>query len=285
MHSPVVERNSLATFFTTKQDIDKRNDWESKGGETMIIYFTGTGNSRYVAQALAAKLDDELVDSFEFVRSGKGADFSSDKPWVFVSPTYAWRIPHVFEKFIRNCHFSGSTKAYFVMTCGSDIGNARKFHAQLCKDIGLEYCGAQAVVMPENYAAMFDVPNEEESIQIRKSAYPSILNAYEAVNSCQSLPADRVTSSDKMKSGIVNWMFYSFIISSKQFTVSDACIGCEKCANSCPSNGITLQDNRPVWTGACTHCMACICGCPTAAIEYGKKSVGKPRYICPPYEE
>nr|WP_264291386.1 MULTISPECIES: hypothetical protein [unclassified Dorea] len=29
---------------------------------------------------------------------------------------------------------------------------------------------------------------------------------------------------------------------------------------------------------ACTHCMACICYCPAEAIEYGKKSVGKPRY-------
>ena len=28
----------------------------------------------------------------------------------------------------------------------------------------------------------------------------------------------------------------------------------------------------------CTHCMACICYCPTSAIEYGKKSLGKPRY-------
>ena len=28
----------------------------------------------------------------------------------------------------------------------------------------------------------------------------------------------------------------------------------------------------------CTHCMACICYCPKEAIEYGKKSKGKPRY-------
>ena len=27
-----------------------------------------------------------------------------------------------------------------------------------------------------------------------------------------------------------------------------------------------------------THCMACICYCPKEAIEYGKKSKGKPRY-------
>ena len=43
-------------------------------------------------------------------------------------------------------------------------------------------------------------------------------------------------------------------------------------------NNITLRGGRPVWGKACTHCMACICYCPAEAIEYGKKSRGKPRY-------
>lgn len=46
----------------------------------------------------------------------------------------------------------------------------------------------------------------------------------------------------------------------------------------CPLNNITLQNARPVWGSNCTQCMACICYCPTRAIEYGKKSAGKPRY-------
>ena len=43
-------------------------------------------------------------------------------------------------------------------------------------------------------------------------------------------------------------------------------------------NNIRLQNGKPLWGGRCTHCMACIGYCPTEAIEYGKKSVGKPRY-------
>ena len=56
------------------------------------------------------------------------------------------------------------------------------------------------------------------------------------------------------------------------------CIGCGKCEKLCPLNNITLQNARPVWGTNCTQCMACICYCPTRAIEYGKKSAGKPRY-------
>ena len=39
-----------------------------------------------------------------------------------------------------------------------------------------------------------------------------------------------------------------------------------------------MKNKKPVWEKHCTHCMACICYCPAEAIEYGRKSVGKPRY-------
>ena len=44
------------------------------------------------------------------------------------------------------------------------------------------------------------------------------------------------------------------------------------------TGNITLKNKKPVWGKHCTHCMACICYCPAEAIEYGRKSVGKPRY-------
>ena len=39
-----------------------------------------------------------------------------------------------------------------------------------------------------------------------------------------------------------------------------------------------IRDGCPTWNGACTHCTACLNLCPAGAIEYGKKTVGKPRY-------
>lgn len=60
--------------------------------------------------------------------------------------------------------------------------------------------------------------------------------------------------------------------------VSDACVGCGQCASKCPLNNIELRNGKPEWGKQCTHCMACISYCPAKAIEYGKRSVGKPRY-------
>ena len=65
----------------------------------------------------------------------------------------------------------------------------------------------------------------------------------------------------------------------RQFHINqEFCIGCGKCVQLCPLNNIRLDKDKPVWGSNCTHCMACICYCPKEAIEYGKRSVGKPRY-------
>ena len=79
-------------------------------------------------------------------------------------------------------------------------------------------------------------------------------------------------------SGPVNPVFYRLFVKAAAFQASDACISCGQCAKRCPMNNITLVNGKPEWGGKCTHCMACICYCPAKAIEYGKKSVGKPRY-------
>ena len=47
---------------------------------------------------------------------------------------------------------------------------------------------------------------------------------------------------------------------------------------TCANFAQVADNGKPAWSKKCTHCMACICYCPTKAIEYGKKSVGKPRY-------
>lgn len=121
----------------------------------MIVYFSGTGNSRYCAQMMADQLGEALTDAFPYIRAHKAAKLQSDTPWVFVAPTYGWQLPHVFADFLRRSSFSGSREAYFVLTCGSDIACAGEGIEKLCHEIGFAYRGVLEVVMPENYIVMF----------------------------------------------------------------------------------------------------------------------------------
>lgn len=250
----------------------------------MIIYFSGTGNSKYCADMFAKKLGDEVIDAFGYIKNGIAGEFISGKPWIFASPTYAWQIPHVFEDFIRAANFDGNKDAYFVMTCGSDIGAASEKLAELCKEKGLNFRGALEVVMPENYVAMFRVPDEEESAGIISKAVPVLEEGIKCVLEGKDFPEKHISAMDRKKSGIINWGFYKKYVADKKFYTTDACIGCGKCEDLCVMNNIKIENGKPVWGGNCTHCMKCICYCPYEAIEYGKKSQGKPRYKCPDYK-
>ena len=252
----------------------------------MIIYFSGTGNSKYVADMLAEQLDDQVVDAGKMIKNGIKGEFESKSPWIFVSPTYAWKIPNVFEKFINESTFKGSQIAYFMMTCGQDIGNAKAQIINICNNTNLECRGIAEVVMPDNYIAMYPVTSKEKWENIIEKAISLLQKHACAIKEEGVLPDKKIVIADKIKSAAINPLFYKFMIKTKKFNVTiDKCISCGKCSNICPLNNIKLVDGLPKWNDNCTHCMACISYCPTEAIEYGKKSVGKTRYKCKTYNK
>ena len=246
----------------------------------MIVYFSGTGNSRFVAHRLAAQLGDALTDAGPLIKQGGPVALHSETPWVFVAPVYAWRMAKVFEDFLHTAELQGSRLAYFLLTCGSDMGGAARALRPLCEAKGLRQMGVMPVVMPENYLAMFPVPNRGQSLRIIHAALPGIREAGERIALRRPLPAPRRGLLDAVKSGPVNRGFYRHFVSAEGFRVTESCVSCGACTERCVLNNIRLVDGRPVWGEACTHCMACICHCPAGAIEYKKRTVGKRRYTC-----
>ena len=247
----------------------------------MVLYFTGTGNSRYAAERIASIINDDCINLFERIKDKNYSEIKSDRDFVIVSPTYGWQIPHILRDWLKQSKLSGSKNIYFIMTCGGEIGNASKYLSSLCKEINMNYMGCAEIVMPENYIALFDAPEKAEALRIIENSEPDIEKSAQIILSGNPIPEKSIGAVDKIKSGIVNAVYYPLLIHSKKFTVSDNCISCGKCVKACAMNNIKLINSKPIWTDNCTHCMACICSCPKSAIEYGKASMGKPRYTCP----
>lgn len=61
------------------------------GVKFMIIYFSGTGNSRFAAEVIQEHIGGACVNAFDFIKNETNGDFHSETPFVFVSPTYSWR--------------------------------------------------------------------------------------------------------------------------------------------------------------------------------------------------
>ncbi len=246
----------------------------------MILYFSGTGNSKYIADILAERLGENAVSANELIKSSQTAKQSVGERLIFVSPVYAWRLPRVFQGFIEKSGLKG--RAYFVITCGDSICNAQKHLAKFCKKTRLELMGVRQIVMPENYIAMFSVPPKEEIPKLLSTAKAKALSLAESILNEEKLPPVKANLLGKfLSSKLVNGGFYTFCVSAKKFYATEKCISCGKCEKACMLNNITVKDGKPVWGNNCTHCMACICGCPALAIEYGKKTKDKDRYLCP----
>lgn len=247
----------------------------------MILYFSGTGNSAYVAKRIGKKTGDEVVNLFYKIRDHDFSQMHSERPWIIVVPTYAWRIPRIVRKWLVNTSFAGSKDMYFVMTCGESIGNAGKYLEKLCAEKKMHYCGCAGVTMPENYIALFSTPTAEKALQIIERAEIVIDRTALYILNGDLFPQTDISFGDKLNSGIVNGLFYPFIVHAKKFYATDDCVSCGKCMHVCPLNNIRIEYGKPLWANNCTHCMACICRCPKEAIEYGKRSQGLPRYVCP----
>ena len=245
----------------------------------MILYFTGTGNSRYLAEGIAKITgDDEIVSVNELMKVKDGDTFKSEKPFVFVAPVYAWKIPIVMSDFIKNSKFIGPKEAYLIVNCGSTIAGTYSYAKDDFKEVGLEIKGFAGINMPENYIAFFKAPDEVEADKIIAKARDKITEIAAMIKNNESFFIRSGKIYGRPLSLILNKPFYKFKVSSKGFHTLDNCNSCGKCVNLCPLNGIDLVNNKPKWNGKCTHCMACICACPNEAIEFNKSSVGKRRY-------
>ena len=183
----------------------------------MILYFSGTGNSEHAAKRIGQETADEVLNLFERLKNKDYSRIASSRPWVVVTPTYAWRIPRILEEWLKRTELAGSRDIYFVMTCGENIGNAGKYLRALCTQKGMCYRGCLAVVMPENYIAMFATPTREAARKIIEKAEKRITQAAAVIRSGKEFAEPDITITDRLISGIVNDLFYPVCVTQRNF--------------------------------------------------------------------
>jgi NAD-dependent dihydropyrimidine dehydrogenase PreA subunit/flavodoxin len=252
----------------------------------MIFYFSGTGNSSYVAHELATRLNDRLIPIADALLN-ESFDYSLGPNerigWVF--PTYAWGPPTVVMNFIAHFHVDGytpTTYCYMVTTCGDDIGEEVDIWRKALGDIDGK--AAFSITMPNIYICMkgFDVDSdlvEKEKINSAKSRIDEIALSI-ASGRCS---VEVNTGKWKwLKSHLFRSWFLRHAMSDRPFYADDElCSHCRACVTNCPMHNITMSDDAqalPQWNGNCTMCLSCIHHCPTRAIQYGNKTQNKGRY-------
>ena len=66
----------------------------------MILYFSATGNCKYVATRLAESTGEETISIVDCIKDGKYS--FKDKQIGIISPTYDWSLPSITREFLKN---------------------------------------------------------------------------------------------------------------------------------------------------------------------------------------
>lgn len=240
----------------------------------MIFYFSGTGNSRWAAEQIAALTGDSAYD----ISTVKASPALRDETQIgLVFPIYAWGVPEPMLAFVKTLEKTDAF-TFAVCTCGEEAGQAMKKLSRL-----YPLSSSYSLVMPNNYVIGSDVDDQRTARRKIAAAREEIQRLAREVT--QRKPVYRVTEGSLagLKSGVVNFGFNRFARSTKPFYTTDSCNGCGLCAKNCPAATITLVDGRPVWATRCYQCLRCINECPQRAIQYGKGTGNRGRYTMERY--
>lgn len=242
----------------------------------MILYFSGTGNSKYVAEQLGLLLEDEVFPML----SVNGQCDAEMVIWVF--PTYSWGVPPVVKKCMSNIHFKPGSKHFLVTTCGDDIGNCHKMWRKLIVSKGGCPVSTFSVQMPNTYVFMkgFDVDSKEVAQKKIESAKSRISEIADKIKTGSDQADDVVRGIFPwIKTAIIYPIFVRLYMNPSGFQSSKKCISCGKCAKECPLHNIVLSQGKPKWGDNCAFCLRCYHSCPMHAIDYKNTAVDKGQYL------
>lgn len=259
----------------------------------MIFYFSGCGNSRHVAETLAAGLNDNLVFIPEAAREGRYEyKLAEGESLGFVFPIYAWGPPKLVLDFLEKLQVpepavpeeprrvEGPNYLYFACTCGDECGLVEDIFRKAVEQKGWKLHACISLQMPETYIGMpgFKLDTDENA-QRKITATNALLAEYiPKIQNKESFSKMTKGGAAWFKSRLINPGFSKMATNDKKYRVTEACIHCGKCVEACPLKNVTLEEGRPKWNGNCTMCMSCYHHCPVNAIQYGKATVGKGQY-------
>lgn len=234
---------------------------------TKIFYFSGSGNSRYVAQRLSEQLDGEAVNLVGFE-----GEVDADKVG-FVTGCYCNDIPRKAYELIEKLKIVRADYLFSVTTSqASDGYSALTVEAILAgKNLKLNYAGHVGMLSTFVVTVLPVVGKSEGIYRRRESA--AIKRIADDVKNGVGKPARCLAKTPRQ---VINKLCYfglDNIMRVPKKTVTNSCIGCGKCADICPCGNIVIADGKAVFGNNCTYCYGCAHICPTGAIKYGFNNI------------
>ncbi len=240
-----------------------------------ILYFTGTGNSLYIAKSLGG----ELYSIPKMVKEGQYT-FKDDKIGI-VFPLYAWSVPPNVIAFLQKATFE-CDYLFAVITYGIYSAGVTSHLLDVAKETGLTFSYINKIKMVDNYLPGFDMAKEiqkepkkaieqslehiKKDIAENKKAIPKDLRINRFATKQMLKGAYKPSKETSKKKSIKVHRIGEGI--ENYYYVADTCTQCGVCTKVCPVDNITLNKETKIQLAdRCIMCFACIQNCPSQAIH------------------
>ena len=134
----------------------------------MIVYFSATGNSKYVAERIAAAIDDKAFS----IEQNPVVNLLPGEVFGVVTPTYEYTLPVPVKNFLSQLRADISAQHYcfYVGTYGTSTGAASAMANDLMKKNARPFDAMFDIRMPDTWTPVYNLSNPEKVAAINRRA-------------------------------------------------------------------------------------------------------------------
>jgi ferredoxin/flavodoxin len=243
-----------------------------------LYYFSGTGNTAWMAQRLAEHLtglgDQVTAASCEDVPASSVDPAACDVIGI-AFPVHGSFAPAVFRDFLDGLPPGEGKPLFAVTTAGYAAGDTAWYAVRPLRDKGYEPFLLSNVLMGNNFYVppmdFLPVTPPEKMPQKLAKARRKIAALAELVHRRKS----RVEGADPLGRllGIgQRWSMQFESLVFKDFFADENCTRCGWCVRHCPANNVEMNGAGVKFLDGCIHCMRCYSFCPVRAIQVTEKT-------------
>ena len=221
---------------------------------TQIYYFTGTGNTLWIAKLLKNHLGDVELIPFEKIYQLESLKIKAKKVG-FLFPVHYYGLPQIVECTIPKMDLSACEYIFGIANCGSlpksQFNGPAFYLTDLLKQQNKKLNFFDMIWMPGNYVIDFpNMPKWIVSLQLQLGKR-KIKNFSQIIVENKDYQKWKVTHLNQKKhKAHINWR-NNLSLSATNFTVDDNCTNCGICQNVCPVQNIDLIHGSPQWHQHC----------------------------------
>lgn len=225
----------------------------------MIFYFTGTGNSLFVAKTI----EENPISIPQVIN--KTEQVYKDNKIGIVAPVYGHEMSEMVKNFIKSAKLQ-TDYFYIILTYGNRHGGAVELTNNFCKECSVDVDYLNLIQMVDNWLPSFDM---EEQKKIDKHVDEHLDKIINDIKSCKR-EIQTVVDTDRQahQQYLENKSKLPAELYQNLYRVNEDCIKCSICKQVCPAGCISLNNDKVVYDMKnCQTCMACIHNCPKKAIQ------------------